>query len=238
MKFFPLKDQVQKNKKARWMVSYSDFTTVLLALFMVLTVSSNVKVKELENVIKKENPEVYEKLVETEEKVLTQKEPEAGMNLLLQGVKNPSNSTEITVFEFEKIAKDLSGTEGIEIIEEKGGLTIRIGESLLFDTASAEIKPQSKKTLDKIANVLTKNKKQIRIEGHSDNIPIKNSKYESNWELSSARASKIANYLIEVKKMDKYRFTVSGLADTKPIGKNSSTEGRSKNRRVDIIVVN
>ena len=231
MKFFPLKDQVQKNKKARWMVSYSDFTTVLLALFMVLTVSSNVKVKELENVIKKENPEV-------EEKVLTQKEPEAGMNLLLQGVKNPSNSTEITVIEFEKIAKDLSGTEGIEIIEEKGGLTIRIGESLLFDTASAEIKPQSKKTLDKIANVLTKNKKQIRIEGHSDNIPIKNSKYESNWELSSARASKIANYLIEVKKMDKYRFTVSGLADTKPIGKNSSTEGRSKNRRVDIIVVN
>lgn len=176
-----------------------------------------------------------------ENKNISMNEEEPGVNLLLQGVKNPSDAEEIRVIEFDNIAKQLKETtndENVQIIKEAGSLTVRMKEGLLFDFASAEIKPESKRTLDEIAKVLTKNQKHIRIEGHSDNLPIKNAKYGSNWELSSVRASKIADYLIVNKKLDKKRFTVAGYADIKPIATNSTSQGRAKNRRVDIIIIN
>lgn len=176
-----------------------------------------------------------------ENKNISMNEEESGVNLLLQGVKNPSDAEEIRVIEFDNIAKQLKETtndENVQIIKEAGSLTVRMKDGLLFDFASAEIKPESKRTLDEIAKVLTKNQKHIRIEGHSDNLPIKNAKYGSNWELSSVRASKIADYLIVNKKLDKKRFTVAGYADIKPIATNSTSQGRAKNRRVDIIIIN
>lgn len=220
----------KNNRRTRWMVSYSDFATVLLAVFIVFYVSTNVELIEAKAKIAELERQLQERVIPN------------GPNLLLQGVKNPSDSANIKVIEFEKMAKsvqkDLKNKSGIEIIQEQGGLTIRLGESLLFDVGSAEIKQNSKKTLDEIANVLTKNQNQIKIEGHSDNIPIKTAKYSSNWELSSARASNIVAYLTENKKLDKKRFQISSFADNKPISENSTQEGRSKNRRVDIIITN
>ena len=228
----------QNQRRNRWIVSYSDFTTILLALFMMLYIGATTENKELKT---KYEQQAQEKIEQKENKNISMNKEEPGVNLLLQGVKNPSDSEEIRVIEFDNIAKQLKETAqdgNIQIIKEKGSLTVRLGEGLLFDSASAEIKPKSKQTLDEIAKVLTKNQKHIRIEGHSDNLPIKNAKYGTNWELSSVRASKIADYLIVNKKLDKKRFTVAGYADIKPIATNSTSQGRAKNRRVDIIILN
>lgn len=221
----PPKDN--KNRLNRWVVSYADFVTVLLAIFIVLWAGANIDI----------NDKVQAKVQDS-----TSKFKGGGDNYLLDGVKNPSDSKDIKVIEFEKMAKninaDLGSKKSVEVLPEGSQITIRLGESVLFDEGSAIIKPESKRTLDILARELSKNTKKIRIEGHSDNIPIKSSKYASNWELSTIRATNIVTYLIENCNIDKDRLIASGYADNKPVIKNDTKEGRAKNRRVDIVIIN
>jgi len=191
----------KKSHRNRWMISYSDFATVLLAVFIMLYAASNTELNKLK--------------------------------LELELLKN--QTAQETPNKAQKIKLD--ELEGVEIIEQKGATTLRLGEKLLFDEGSADIKSSSKKTLDKIANILTKNENQVKIEGHSDNVPIRNSRFASNWELSSVRASNIVEYLTIDKKLEKKRFTISSHADNIPIAPNYTADGRAKNRRVDIIIM-
>ena len=216
-----------KNRLNRWVISYADFVTVLVAIFMVLWIGSNFNIQD--NLQDK-------KVVQN-----TKTEEQTGPNHLIDGVKNPSDSKEIKVIEFEKTLNDLNialkDKKQTQIIKDSAKITIRLSEGVLFDEGSAIIKADSKQTLDILAGELKKNDKQIQIEGHSDNLPIKSEKYPSNWELSSARAINILNYLIS-KGVDKTRLSAIGYADNKPVAQNNTEEGRSKNRRVDIVIIN
>lgn len=231
--FYKRADKEQKkNHLNRWVVSYADFTTVLLAIFMVLWAYNGLNISDTaEAKIKKEEQKRQEEQIK-----------DKGPNYLLDGVKNPSDSKDIKIIEFEKMANNINSTlEGenkVEIITQKGQITIRLGEGVLFDEGSAIIKPNAKKTLDKLAQQIKNCDNKIRIEGHSDNTPIRNSKYSSNWELSSARAVNIVRYLIENSKIEKSRLSASGYADNVPVATNETQEGRAKNRRVDIIIIN
>lgn len=228
------KQQGVENKKHRlnrWVVSYADFTTVLLAIFMVLWISSNLKI---------ENHQVLAKN-KIQKEIKNKETQSTGSNHLLDGVKNPSDSKEIRVLEFEKTAQNikanLEGKNKAQIIPEDTKITIRLSDGVLFDEGSAIIKADSKKTLDAVVFELKKNNKNITVEGHSDNVPVVGGKYSSNWELSSVRATNIANYLIS-SGIDKNRLSVAGYADNKPAATNSTEEGRAKNRRVDIVIEN
>lgn len=218
----------KKNHLNRWVVSYADFVTVLLAIFMVLWISSNLDIK---NEALAKNPEQkYEKT-----------SPQTGPNHLLDGVQNPSDSKEIKVIEFEKTLNELNialkDKKDMQIIPQDAKITIRLGEGVLFDEGSAIIKADSKKALDILIAELKKNDKQIRVEGHSDNLPVKGGKYSSNWELSSARAVNILSYMMS-NGIDKKRLSAAGYADNMPLATNDTQEGRAKNRRVDIIIIN
>ncbi len=216
-----------KNRLNRWVISYADFVTVLVAVFMVLWIGSNLNISD--NISDK-------KIVQN-----TQKQEQTGPNHLIDGVKNPSDSKEIKIIEFEKTASDLNialkDKKQTQIIKNDAKITIRLSEGVLFDEGSAIIKADSAQTLDILADELKKNNKQIQIEGHSDNLPVVGGKYSSNWELSSARAINILNYLIS-KGVDKTRLSAIGYADNKPVAQNNTEEGRSKNRRVDIVIIN
>lgn len=216
-----------KNRLNRWVISYADFVTVLVAVFMVLWIGSNLNISD--NISDK-------KIVQN-----TQKQEQTGPNHLIDGVKNPSDSKEIKIIEFEKTASDLNialkDKKQTQIIKNDAKITIRLSEGVLFDEGSAIIKADSKQTLDILADELKKNNKQIQIEGHSDNLPVVGGKYSSNWELSSARAINILNYLIS-KGVDKTLLSAIGYADNKPVAQNNTEEGRSKNRRVDIVIIN
>lgn len=216
-----------KNRLNRWVISYADFVTVLVAVFMVLWIGSNLNISD--NISDK-------KIVQN-----TQKQEQTGPNHLIDGVKNPSDSKEIKIIEFEKTASDLNTAlkdkKQTQIIKNDAKITIRLSEGVLFDEGSAIIKADSAQTLDILADELKKNNKQIQIEGHSDNLPVVGGKYSSNWELSSARAINILNYLIS-KGVDKTRLSAIGYADNKPVAQNNTEEGRSKNRRVDIVIIN
>ena len=112
--------------------------------------------------------------------------------------------------------------------------------ALLFDSGSAVLKDQSKPVLDKVGVILERygSDAVIEIEGHTDNVPIHNSKFADNEELSSARALSVFYYLVENTSLDPSNLRHAGMGDRTPVADNSTDEGRSKNRRVEIRIYN
>ena len=118
-------------------------------------------------------------------------------------------------------------------------LVIRLGEAGFFRSGTPEFTPQAEAVLDSIGGLLKKYAGvEITIEGHTDNLPIRNSIYRSNWELSTARATIVISYLINRHKIDPMRLVAAGYGEFRPLASNDDKEGRAKNRRVDIIVRN
>ena len=115
-------------------------------------------------------------------------------------------------------------------------IIIRIREKGSFTSGSAQSDIAFLAVLDKTGLALNEIKGSIFIEGHTDNVPIDNARYGSNWDLSAARAVAVAEHLLEGPKMDPIRLTISGHADTRPQAPNNSWEGRAQNRRVEVIV--
>lgn len=121
-------------------------------------------------------------------------------------------------------------TEGAKVI-------IHILENASFDSGLADVKQQFLPVLDKIAGLIDNNSGMVTISGHTDNVPIYNERFRSNWELSTSRAVSVAHRILATSEASSDRFIVSGHADTKPRAENDTAENRAKNRRVDISIV-
>jgi len=124
----------------------------------------------------------------------------------------------------------------IDVESEARTIIIRIREKGSFPSGSAQLDIGFLAVLDKTGLALNEIKGSIFIEGHTDNVPIGNARYGSNWDLSAARAVAVAEHLLEGPRMDPIRLTISGHADTRPQAPNDSWEGRAQNRRVEVIV--
>lgn len=139
--------------------------------------------------------------------------------------------------ELQEMLKKM-GLEGeLKIAYEAIGIRLILQERLLFDSGSAEIKPEMITIVDKIADIIREIPNPIEVEGHTDNIPISTPRFPSNWELSTARASTIVRYFIS-KGISSERLKASGYADTRPIASNATPDGRAQNRRVEIVILN
>lgn len=121
-------------------------------------------------------------------------------------------------------------TEGMKVI-------VHIKEKASFDSGFADVKPDFMPVLQKIAGLLDSNSGDITISGHTDDVPIGNSRYRSNWDLSTARAVSVAHELLGKADLLPERVTVTGHADTRPLSSNDTPENRANNRRVDIAIV-
>lgn len=132
-------------------------------------------------------------------------------------------------------AYNLQGAFAVEATER--GVVIHFTDRVLFDTGRAELKPEARGLLKSLAAELTKLPHAIRVEGHTDNVPIHNPVYPSNWELSAARAVGVVRYLIESGGMDPGRLSAVGYGEYRPIASNETAEGRARNRRVDIVLL-
>ena len=128
----------------------------------------------------------------------------------------------------------------VTISELKGKLTVNLVESVLFDSGKAEVKPNGLVVLQKVIDILKNIKdKAIRIEGHTDNVPIVGAltrKYPTNWELSAARAINVARYL-QQQGIDPALLAAVAYGEYKPVAPNDTDEGRAKNRRIEIVLV-
>ncbi len=205
----------------RWVVSYADFVTMLLALFMVMYA-----VLRIDN----------QKLTEFQNKMHKTFSEQPIENVTKYQANSKINSTQNA--NIEKILRDnISQSKSIKLLKGDKGLIIRLNNTLLFDEGSAKIKENAQKPINEITKVLTKIDNPVIIEGHTDSTPIKNVKYQSNWELSTARATNIIDYMVKNRKISPKRLCAVGYGEYMPVADNTTISGRMLNRRVDIIVL-
>lgn len=126
---------------------------------------------------------------------------------------------------------------GISVYLEGRGLVIRITNDMLFESGKADLQPAAKETLLKIAEVLNQIDNMIQVEGHTDNVPIRNARFASNWELSAARALEVVHFLINEGHIEPQRLVATAYGEYKPLYPNTTPELRAKNRRVEIVVL-
>lgn len=136
---------------------------------------------------------------------------------------------------FDKAFADANLEGTVEISAASGEVRLEINDAILFDLASAELKPEGASVLDRLASVLGTQGGTVAVEGHTDDRPIATAKFQSNWELSTARASTVTRYLI-AHGVSPERLRAVGLADTQPREANDTPEGRARNRRVSIVI--
>lgn len=117
------------------------------------------------------------------------------------------------------------------------GLVITLTESILFDPGSAVLKPNAISVLLELSKILAGIPNDLRVEGHTDNTPIRTPIYPSNWELSSARAASVAKFLIDKGGIDPRRVAIAGYGQYRPIVPNDTPEHKALNRRVDIVIL-
>jgi chemotaxis protein MotB len=112
-----------------------------------------------------------------------------------------------------------------------------VTDQVLFETGKADLRPLGAEVLDAVAPVMVDLTNRISIEGHTDNVPISGARFASNWELSAQRATTVLRYTIEHHGIAAARLSAAGFADTQPLASNDTPEGRSKNRRVEIVIL-
>ncbi|WP_027858975.1 flagellar motor protein MotB [Marinobacterium jannaschii] len=151
-------------------------------------------------------------------------------------LKNMEQKAEQEAVIFATALSQEIGMGTVEVEKEGRKIIVRIKENGSFDSGSAELRFESIPVLAKIRDILLGTEGKVVIEGHSDNIPYKGRRFESNWDLSATRALAVAHELFSDTRMDQSRFTVSGMASTKPLVPNDTPEQRGKNRRVEIII--
>ena len=149
---------------------------------------------------------------------------------------SPAPNTEIHNELAAALAPEIARGE-VALHEGPDGLVVSLREAGFFPSGSAGLKVDSQPTLARIAAILAERDSNIRIEGHTDNVPIHNSQFNSNWELSTARATEMVRLLIQTYGYDPKKLSAGGYAQYHPIATNTNDVGRTLNRRVDLVIL-
>lgn len=221
-------DNDVKQDKQRWLLTYSDMITLLMIFFIVLYTISNVNSNKFS--------QIATSLNKTFEGTNYYIGNYAG-NSIVEGnnTGNNINSVENKLDEF--IKQNNLQSMVTQKVDERG-LVISLNDTLLFDTGSADIREEQKSTLMAIGGMLKKLPNYIRVEGYTDNVPINNNKFHSNWELSVIRATNVVEILVKNVGIDPQKISAVGYGEYRPIAPNDNDKDRQLNRRVDIVIMN
>ncbi|MBN9659392.1 MAG: flagellar motor protein MotB [Acidobacteria bacterium] len=242
-----------KKKKAgdhpnheRWLVSYADFMTLLFAFFVMMYANSQTN-KEKATMI---SHAFREALTEGTfgpalSRLLDNNPPKPGqmppvnVAVLPQADKKPRPVELLpSLHQLNDTLKKEIASGRLEVRMERRGLVISLKEATFFPSGGDILEPTTLPMLEVIATEIKRYPNPIRLEGHTDSIPIKTSRFRSNWDLSAARGIAMLELFAEHYGVDRGRMAISGFADTAPVASNETDEGRRRNRRVDIVVLN
>ena len=244
----------------RWLVSYADFITLLFAFFVVLYASSQVDKRKVGKLafaiqaafqemgvfhgsttaapIDEVNPMAFNTspAIENTERTASlgwiASRPDASLDPGLEVGDLAQLQAELETALTSEIKR-----KEIVMHREPDGLVISLHEAGFFESGSAQMKSTSQGAFDRIASTLRERDYRLRIEGHTDDAPIHNSQFPSNWELSTSRATEIVRLLIVREGFGPGRLSAAGYAEYYPVATNLTTEGRAMNRRVDIVIL-
>jgi len=249
----------QRPSHDRWLISYADFITLLFAFFVVLYASSQVdkrKAGRLAQAIQVAFQELG--VFETSNTKIPINDDEAIPFQKVQVVENVDREQDL-----RKVVNPMSGVlsnaddqsfpevEGsiesalepeirrheVSVSMRRDGLVVSLEEIGFFDSGAATIRPGSLDAIARLAAVLKNRPENLRVEGNTDDVPIHNARFASNWELSTYRATEITRLLITQYGVPATRLSAAGYAEFHPIASNATAEGRAQNRRVDVVVL-
>lgn len=212
----------------RWLLTYADLITLLLGLFVILYAISKV------------DAEKYSQTISALSGVFGGPKPSvvSGNAGVVNTPAAMLRSEREHIEQELKRALQLNLPKGlVTITNDERGVTVHILEEMLFASGSAEFKSSSFAMLDSLAEVLKKLNNDLRVEGHTDNVPIHTALFPSNWHLSVTRSMNAGYYLIEKHRISPERVSVVGYSEYKPLVPNTSPENRAQNRRVDIVIL-
>ena len=231
------KREEKKANHERWLITYADMITLLLIFFIVMYTLSVVDVKKFQAlstslskamgaggmVLDSPGPSVVPGIAGTVSEV----SQNSGESSQLENIKK----------ELEAYIKEENLQAKISVTMEERGVVLSFQEEVLFKLGSADLTPRAREIITKIGPVLEKVPNYLKIEGHTDNLPINTSHYPSNWELSAARANTVLRELIKDFKIYPQRLSAASYGEYRPLVNNDSNENRQTNRRVNIVIL-
>ena len=213
----------------RWLLSYADLVTLLLALFTTLYAASSVdagKLAPLQTSLREafDAPPIMET-----------KNPTGAIVPPVTVVAGQTAQDDLQL-RLEKELSEALRLQRVDIHRDARGLIVSLPQEAAFGTGSTEISAEARDLIGRVAAAVAPTVHAIRIEGHTDNVPIRTSRYASNWELSTARASAVVAFLVEAE-FDPTRLSAAGYGEFHPRVANDTAENRARNRRIDIVIL-
>ncbi len=230
------KGHAEEHPDERWVISYADLVTLLLGFFIILYATADANEVKME-ALARGLADAFNVDV---------KEGDSGGTLFDggTGIIPERNEAGTIDFDLERIRAlveertEQAGLRGqILVTRDEDRIVIRLADNLVFPSASADIREDAKPLLEIVAEAVNATTNEVRVEGHTDNIPLATEKYASNWELSSARATAVLRYLTEDLDVQPSRTFAAGFGEYRPIASNLTPEGRALNRRADIVLL-
>lgn len=246
----------------RWMVTYSDMVTLVLVFFILLFSMSQIDVTKFETITRSfQSRAILDFLpsaVPSEDITSDDVDGKGGDDLGVRTDDDDSDDDDIDLDgiidqleEWEKkadaLARLMENVESFLADENLGdvisatrteeGVILVLQDNILFDSGQAEILDSGLPFLDEVGRLLKGMENTVRVEGHTDSRPISTYRFPSNWELSGARAGVVVRYFIEELGLDEERFLIAGYGETRPVAENTTPENMSKNRRVEIVIL-
>lgn len=221
------KKQEENGGGGDWALSYGDMMTLLMVFFVLIVSFSTTELIKFRQAMGSLKGSMGA-MLELDGRAALKKEMQSSMaatdqDILMRILK-----------EIEKRVFEMDDQTSFDIEVGQKGVNFRIGSELLFDLGSADLKSDVERILDVIGKIIQMFTCEVRVEGHTDNLPIRTNQFPSNWELSSARAASVVRYFVNGLKNDPTRFMAVGCGEHRPLLPNLTEVQRKQNRRVEI----
>ncbi len=210
----------------RWLLTYADLITLLLAFFVVMYSMSKVETQRFVDLAGS---------MQRAFNIPVLKGSDEAVSVGEQGATRISTDFERISSEMAALTKQMGIAQNVEVTMSREGIIIRVSGNLLFDSGRADLKDDALPVLAAITKRVRSMPNELRVEGHTDDIPINTPFYPSNWELSSARALAVTRYLVD-NGISPRRLGSIGFGEYRPVVPNDTRDNRAKNRRVDIVI--
>ncbi len=231
--------EAEHENEERWLLTYADLITLLMAFFMVLWAMSQVDTKKYQHLSRSLKMAFQSPLMSPTRSPYSNPPSQLVKPSI---AKEDVGARRARAQELKRALEEIVRQEGLQedvfifIGDDDRSVVVRLSAILLFQPGSAELVPRAQPLIAQFASVLRKAGKPLRVEGHTDNIPIRTAQFKSNWQLSAARAANTLLYLQTEYGLEPQLLSASGYGEYRPIAENDSPEGRSRNRRVEFVI--